>query len=95
VAKVVINGTLAGFIGHPPWELDVTGHMSNGENSVEVIAIGTLKNTLGPHHGKPALGTAWPGMFQTGPPSCPPGAAYDTVGYGLAEPFELRQVLSQ
>jgi hypothetical protein len=93
VAKVMVNGNEAGFIYAPPWELDVTRHIRSGSNRVEVIVIGTLKNTLGPHHGDPALGTAWPAMFQKGPyPGPPPGAKYSTVGYGLMVPFVLVQV---
>ena len=67
VAKVAINGKPAGFIDAPPWECDVTKWVKRGQNEVEVTVIGTLKNTLGPHHGKPALGAAWPGSFHVGP----------------------------
>ena len=67
VAKVTVNGKPAGFIDAPPWECDVTKWVKRGQNEVEVTVIGTLKNTLGPHHGKPALGAAWPGSFQQGP----------------------------
>ncbi|MHB8523828.1 MAG: glycosyl hydrolase [Limisphaerales bacterium] len=93
VAKVNVNGKTAGYIGWPPWQCDVTKQMRRGENSIEIVVIGTLKNTLGPHHGNPVLGTAWPGMFQHGPnPGPPPGASYSTVGYGLFEPFVLKHV---
>jgi hypothetical protein len=93
VAKVSLNGKPAGYIDAPPWECDVTKQIRRGENTVEVTVIGTLKNTLGPHHGKPALGAAWPNAFQTGPASGPPpGEEYSTVGYGLFEPFELKHV---
>lgn len=93
VAKVNVNGKTAGYIGWPPWQCDVTKQMKRGENTIEIVVIGTLKNTLGPHHGNPTLGTAWPGMFQRGPnPGPPPGAGYSTVGYGLFEPFVLKQV---
>jgi hypothetical protein len=96
VAEVRVNGRPAGYIAYPPWQCDVTTEISNGENTVEVMVIGTLKNTLGPHHGKPALGSAWPGMFQRGPiPGPPAGVEYSTVGYGLFEPFQLRQTVSQ
>jgi hypothetical protein len=96
VAEVRVNGEVAGYIGAPPWQCDVTGQVSNGDNTVEVIVIGTLKNTLGPHHGKPSLGTAWPGMFQRAPMSGPPpGSEYDTVGYGLSEPFQFKQITPQ
>ncbi len=93
VAKVLVNGQEAGFIASPPWEQDVTKWMRAGANRIEVVVIGTLKNTLGPHHGDPALGTAWPAMFQKGPyPGPPPGAKYSTVGYGLFQPFVLTQI---
>ena len=93
VARVEVNGKRAGYIVAPPWELDVTRQLKRGENTVEVVVFGTLKNTLGPHHGNPGLGSAWPGMFQNGPADGPPpGAQYATVGYGLFVPFELRQI---
>jgi hypothetical protein len=90
-AKVVVNGKTAGWIAHAPWECDVTDLIKAGSNTVEVTVIGTLKNTLGPHHGNPGLGSAWPGMFHKGPePGPPPGSKYSTVGYGLFEPFVLK-----
>ncbi len=91
VAKVSVNGQVAGYITAPPWECDVTSQLKPGANTLEVTVIGTLKNTLGPHHGKQPLGSAWPRMFQTGPKTCPPGADYASVGYGLFEPFVLVQ----
>ena len=90
VARVTVNGKAAGYLAYPPWEIDVTGLLRAGENVIGVVVIGTLKNTLGPHHGDPALGTAWPAMFQKAPsPGPPPGAGYSTVAYGLMEPFVL------
>ena len=50
VAKVVVNGKVAGYIWHQPWQCDVTGQIKKGNNEIEVIVIGTLKNTLGLHH---------------------------------------------
>ncbi len=91
VAKVSVNGTLAGYIDAPPWQCDVTRAVRKGANAVEVTVIGTLKNTLGPHHGNPALGAAWPNAFQKGPETgLPPGEQYSTVGYGLFKPFVLK-----
>ncbi len=93
VAKVTVNGRFAGYIDAPPWECEVSRWLLRGRNDIEVIVIGTLKNTLGPHHGNPALGVAWPGTFQKAPESGPPpGAAYSTVAYGLFEPFVLKRV---
>ena len=93
VAKVNVNGRPAGYITAPPWECDITEVAARGANTVEVVVIGTLKNTLGPHHGKNPLGSAWPRMFQTAPKGgLPPGASYDSVGYGLFEPMVVKQM---
>lgn len=87
VAEVLVNGTSAGHLVSRPWEVDVTEHLQAGRNVVAVRVVGTLKNTLGPHHGKPVLGKAWPWDFRQAPPSGPPpGADYHTVGYGLFQP---------
>ena len=93
VARVNVNGKLAGYITAQPWECDVTRQIKRGANTIEVVVIGTLKNTLGPHHNKPGLGSAWPAMFQKGAPAGQPsGQGYDTVGYGLFEGFVLKTV---
>jgi hypothetical protein len=90
VATVSVNGKEAGVMVSAPWEVDVTGLMKRGENVVEVKVVGTLKNTLGPHHAGAGRGSAWPGMFQQGPKQGPPaGAKYDTIAYGLFAPFEV------
>jgi hypothetical protein len=96
VAKVSVNGKSAGYIDAPPWECDVTKGIKAGRNSITVTAMGTLKNTLGPHHGNPVLGAAWPHAFQIGPnPGPPPGTNYSTVAYGLFDPFILTQTVVQ
>ncbi|MBN1443338.1 MAG: hypothetical protein JXA90_11570, partial [Planctomycetes bacterium] len=90
VASVRVNGEAAGHIAFPPYELDITDAMRPGENEIEVTVIGTLRNTLGPHHAGAMFGKAWPHMFQVGPEKGPPpGDAYSTEGYGLFEPMEL------
>jgi hypothetical protein len=91
VAKIRVNGKAAGYIDAPPWECDVTKFVSRGQNNVEVTVFGTLKNLLGPHHGKPSPGAAWPASFQRAPQSGqPPGDQYDTYSYGLFKPFILK-----
>ena len=93
VAKVSVRGKAVGYIDAPPWECDVTKSIRPGENDVEVTVIGTLKNTLGPHHGNPPLGPARPTNFQHARnPGPPPGDRYSTVPYGLAEPFVLKRI---
>ena len=93
VAKVVVNGKPAGYIAYRPWECDVTELITPGTNKVDVTVIGTLKNTLGPHHNGPVVGRAWPNMFRVAPETGPPpGEKYHTLGYGLFEPFVLKNV---
>jgi hypothetical protein len=92
VAQVRVNDQLAGHLVSRPWEVDATEFIRAGRNKVEVRVIGTLKNTLGPHHGEPVLGKAWPWAFRQAPAEGPPpGDQYHTVGYGLFEPFVLKQ----
>ena len=96
VAEIIVNGKSAGYIAYKPWQCDVTDMIKPGGNTVEVIVIGTLKNTLGPHHAGKGLGSAWPGMFQQGPETGPPaGKDYHTVDYGLFEPFVLKQIIEK
>ncbi len=96
VAEITVNGVPAGHIAYQPWQCDVTELIKSGTNMIEVVVIGTLKNTLGPHHAGTALGSAWPSMFhkapQTGPP---PGKEYHTIDYGLFEPYVLKQVIGK
>lgn len=92
VAEVLLDGKSAGHLVSRPWEVDVTDCLHAGRNVIQLRVVGTLKNTLGPHHGKPVLGKAWPWDFRQAPPSGPPpGEAYDTVGYGLFEAPVLQQ----
>jgi hypothetical protein len=92
MAKVIVNGKDGGYIGWQPWQCDVTDQIVAGANEVDVIVFGTLRNTLGPSH-DPALGTAWPGMWDNQPKEGPPaGKNYTSVGYGLFEPFVLKAV---
>ncbi len=96
VAEIIVNGKSAGYIAYKPWQCDVTDLIKPGGNTVEVVVIGTLKNTLGPHHAGTGLGSAWPGMFQQGPETGPPaGKDYHTVDYGLFEPFVLKQIIEK
>ncbi|MBW8040431.1 MAG: hypothetical protein FVQ85_10565 [Planctomycetes bacterium] len=96
VAEVIVNGKQAGYIGYQPWQYDVTPLVKRGTNKIEIVVIGTLKNTLGPHHAGQTLGAAWPNMFQRGPETGPPpGNQYHTVGYGLFKPFVLKNTIKR
>jgi hypothetical protein len=92
VAQVLVDGKSAGHLVSRPWEVDVTDRLQAGRNVIQVRVVGTLKNTLGPHHGKPVLGKAWPWDFRQAPAAGPPpGGNYHTVGYGLFAPPVLEQ----
>ncbi len=92
VAEVRVNGRSAGIIGWPPYELDLSGLVTEGQNEVEVEVLGSLKNLLGPHHGKfnPGLIGSW--LWRTAPEHTPPGAQYNLIGYGLFEDFQIAEV---
>jgi hypothetical protein len=89
VAEVKVNGKSAGVIGWQPYEIEITPLVKAGKNRVEVIVTGSLKNLLGPHHGKLEKGLTGPGSFRNGPAHQPPGASYDLERYGLMTGFEV------
>ncbi|MGE5570425.1 MAG: glycosyl hydrolase [Rhodospirillales bacterium] len=91
VAEVRVNSKPAGIIGWPPYECDITDWLAPGVNQVEVAVYGSLKNLLGPHHGRINRGLTSPWSFRTAPAQAPPGAAYDLEGYGLLEDFSIIQ----
>ncbi|MFC1633407.1 glycosyl hydrolase [Planctomycetota bacterium] len=96
VAEIHVNGKPSGHIAYQPWQFDVTDGIKTGMNTIEVVVIGTLKNTLGPHHYGTGLGSAWPSMFHKGPEAGPPpGDKYHTIDYGLFEPFVLKQIVEK
>lgn len=87
-ARVDVNGKTAGYILWQPWRLDITQALQPGENTVTVVVFGSLKNLLGPHHAGELRGSAWPGSFWQHPKEGQPsGDKYDTIGYGLNQPF--------
>jgi hypothetical protein len=88
-AQVVVNGQSAGFVITDSSLIDVAKFVKDGQNEISVIVYGTPKNLLGPHHAGELRGSAWPGSFHRAPEHQPPGANYDTIGYGLFEPFGL------
>ncbi|MBN1998442.1 hypothetical protein JW935_12865, partial [candidate division KSB1 bacterium] len=89
VAVVYVNGTQAGIIGWPPYELDISEWMKPGENSIKVTVIGSLKNVLGPFYNVDRRGIVTPWSFKYAPEQQPPGENYDLNIYGLYENFKL------
>ncbi|WP_162944893.1 glycosyl hydrolase [Flavisolibacter nicotianae] len=88
VAAVYVNGKRVGMIAYEPYELDISSYLKKGSNTVEVRVTGSLKNLLGPHHGKPAPGLVSPWHWRTAT-VYPAGKDYDTYPYGLLEDFHI------
>ena len=89
VAEVIVNGESAGVIGWQPYQIDVSDFLNSGENLVEVIVTGSLKNTLGPHHNNPEVGFVTPWSFFFAPENQLSGEDYHTLDYGLFQEFRL------
>jgi hypothetical protein len=88
IAEVSVNGQPAGLIAFPPYRTDVTGSIKEGVNKIDIKIIGSLKNLLGPHHNKPAVGIASPWMWRN-IKNYPPGKDYAMYDYGLFGDFVL------
>jgi hypothetical protein len=89
-AAVKVNGKDAGVIDIPPYTLNIYYYKREGDNTVEVMITGSLKNTLGPHHNKPQPGLVSPWHFLN-VKRHPAGNAYDTYDYGMISDFDVEQ----
>ena len=90
-AEVYVNGKKAGVIAIAPFELDITKLLRKGRNEIKVEVVGTLKNTLGPHHAA-SNGSCWPSMFQSLQKGYSlAGDTYASNPYGLMEDFNVIQ----
>ncbi|MDR2754493.1 MAG: hypothetical protein LBC20_02190 [Planctomycetaceae bacterium] len=87
--QIMVNGQSAGFFISANQSIEVTKLLREGNNEISMIVYGTPKNLLGPHHAGAMRGQAWPNAFHRAPEHQPSGASYDTIGYGLFEPFVL------
>ena len=71
-AEVVVNGKKAGITITPPWTLDVSEFVQEGENKIEILVCNTLANHYGtiPTHyrGSPESGLFGPVTLQTSAP---------------------------
>lgn len=50
--ELAVNGKLAGVIPWPPYELDITRFLKRGKNRIELTAVGSRRNMMGPLHRK-------------------------------------------
>ena len=88
VAAVNINGKEVGIIQAKPYIF--TTELNQGENTVDIIVIGSLKNTFGSHHVNIPNGVGGrPANFITAPDIQPEGNSYSLIDYGLMEDFKV------
>jgi hypothetical protein len=87
--EVRVNGLTA---GHVPWRaanlLELTDHLQEGENRIEIEVMGSPRNMLGPFHhlsGEPST-TSWASFRKTGSDYTP---EYRVRPYGLFDPIQL------
>ena len=88
VCAVTVNGQVTGIIAYPPYQLDITTSLKEGDNTIEVAVVGSLKNLLGPFHNKPKPGLVSPWHFRN-VKKYPPGKEYDVYDYGLIEDYRV------
>lgn len=82
VAEVVVNGQSAGPLAWQDY-IDVTSLIQKGENRIELIITGSLKNTLGFHHKDLTGWIDGPFSWNQAPEHQPPGETYRFMEYGL------------
>ena len=88
VAEVQINGKDSGIIAFPPYSLDISDKLKQGENKIKVVVYGSLNNQLGPHH-YTFRGRTGPSCWDVAPEKQPAGNKYFFIGYGLFDDFSL------
>lgn len=88
ICEVAVNGISGGTMISPPYRSDITSLLKKGENKIEIIVTGSLKNLLGPHHNDPPLNSIRPFYWQ-GVKNYPSGNDYRQLDYGLTTDFKL------
>jgi hypothetical protein len=88
-AEVRVNGKSAGVLVSRPWDVNIAPLVKDGDNEIQVVVYGSLKNVFGPHLGKIERGIVTPWNHRYPPAVQPPGSAYDLDGDGLMEDFSI------
>ena len=88
VAQVWVNGAKAGILLSKPYELDITDHVINGVNEIEVRCTGSLYNLYGPHfyHKRGKVGPNY--WYSNAVPSH--ADDYSLLDYGLMSSFKVK-----
>ena len=90
IAEVLVNGQSAGVIFTPPFTLDVSDAIQEGNNRITVRVFGSNRNLLGPFHGRIPKGLSGPGQWMN-IGEIPEGNSYQQFDYGLFDNFVLEQ----
>ncbi|MGQ8337546.1 glycosyl hydrolase [Sunxiuqinia sp. A32] len=92
ICDVLVNGEKAGVIAFPPYELDVSSQIEPGDNSIEIIVTGSLKNTFGYFYHPNNKWIHGPHEWNYAPEKQPGLAGMYLQDYGLFEPFDILTV---
>ncbi len=93
VAVVNINGREVGIIQAKPNIF--TTELDPGENRIDIVVVGSLRNTLGPHYGIIPEGVGGrPAYFINAPKIQPEGNSNSMIDYGLMEDFKIYAINS-
>ncbi len=87
LVEVWVNDAKVGIIACKPYRFDLSPHVREGSNKIEVRVIGSLKNLLGPHYNL-SQGIAGPGYWD-GVHLHKAGSDYNLIDYGLIEDFTV------
>ena len=87
LVEVWVNDAKVGIIACKPYRFDLSPHVREGSNKIEVRVIGSLKNLLGPHYNL-SQGIAGPGYWD-GVHLHKAGSDYNLIDYGLMEDFTV------
>ena len=52
LAHIWVNGQHTGALAWLPHQIDISAAIQPGDNRIEIVLVGTLRNLLGPHHHK-------------------------------------------
>jgi hypothetical protein len=91
VAEVKVNNVSAGMIAWQPYSIDISDLVSEGNNKIEVLVYGSMKNLIGPFHTIPphrGIMTQFEYKYPTHS-SMPAGKDYDILDYGLMNDFRI------
>jgi hypothetical protein len=88
-AEVHVNGEKAGQICWPPYRLDVSHLVKEGDNKIVIKVVGSLKNTFGHFYKGQSSWISGPWDWNLSPETIPALDHYFLMDYGLMEPFEL------